>query len=171
MRLPPFDRYVRGLQLCGVLLVGMIVGAAVYNSIFIARFEALIVLKSELEARLEQYEQDIELLNQYKNKHSVIKSIKPRIEQEAGLQTGRPRLDQVTETELIKKIKADLGSFLGKSIYEIDSDASLVRRLLSRMVYSDVYGKEYSIEVKTMLVADNVLYVWVTVREYTKPPA
>jgi hypothetical protein len=171
MRLPPFDRYVRGLQLTGILLVGMIVGAAIYNSIYIARFEALIVLKSDLEARLEQYEQDIKLLNQYKNQHTVIKSIKPRIEQEAGLQTARPKLDQVTETELVKKIKADLSSFLGKSIYEIDSDATLVRKLMSRMVYSDVYGKEYTIEVKTMLIADNVLHVWVTVREYAKPPS
>ncbi len=92
---------------------------------YLAQFEALINLKSELEEKLEQYEQDIQGLKQFKNQHTVIKSVLPRIEKEAGQNTGRPDLDQVTEAELIKRIKEDLKSFLGQSIYEIDSDAKV----------------------------------------------
>jgi hypothetical protein len=171
MRLPPFDRFVRGLQMVGVLTLGMIIGAIVYNSIFLARFEALITLKSELEVQLEQYEQDIKNLNQFKNQHTVIKSVLPRIEKEAGQDTKRPRLDQVTEAELIKRIKEDLKSFLGRSIYEIDSDARFARKLLERKVYMDVHNKDFTIEVNTILVVDNILQVWVEVRDYVKPPS
>ncbi|MNZ60541.1 hypothetical protein D3C78_786120 [compost metagenome] len=171
MRVPPFERYVKGLQMAGMLMLGMLIGAIIYNSLYLAQFEALITLKSELEVKLEQYEQDIKNLKKFKNQHTVIKSVHPRIEREAGQQAGRPELDQITEAELLKRIKEDLSSFLGQSIYEIDSDAKFARTLLDRKVYSDVYGKDYTIEVKTVLVVDNVLHVWVKVRSYAKPPS
>lgn len=171
MRVPPFDRFVRGLQFVGVLTLGMIIGAILYNSLYLAQFQALVSLKSELEVKLEQNEQDIKYLKQFKNQHTVIKSILPRIEKEAGQNAGRPELDQVTEAELIKRIKEDLNSFLGQSIYEIDSDAKFARKLLEKKVYMDVYNKDYTIEVKTILVVDNVLHVWIKVRDYTKPPS
>lgn len=171
MRVPAFDRFARGLQFAGVFILGMIIGAILYNSLYLAQFQALIILKSELEEKLEQYEQDIQGLKQFKNQHTVIKSVLPRIEKEAGQNTGRPELDHVTEAELIKRIKEDLKSFLGQSIYEIDSDAQFARNLLEKKVYMDVYNKDYSIEVKTILVVDNVLHVWIKVRYYTKPPS
>ncbi|WP_424768070.1 hypothetical protein [Paenibacillus sp. sgz302251] len=171
MRVPPFERYVKGLQMVGMLILGIIVGAIIYNSLYVARFEALIILKSDLEARLEQYEQDIKNLKQFKNQHTVIKSILPRIEEEAGQKTDRPDLDKMTEAELIKRIKEDLSSFLGQSIYKIDSEAQFARKLLEKKVYTNVYSKDYTIEVKTVLVVDNVLHVWVKVRIYAKPPA
>lgn len=171
MRVPQFERYIKGLQMAGMLLLGMLIGAIVFNSIYISQFNALISLKSDLEMQLEQYEQDIKLLKQFKNQHTVIKSILPRIEQETGQNTARPQLDRVTEAELIKRIKEDLSSFLGQSIYEIDSNAQFARKLLERKVYTDVFSKDYSIEVKTVLVVDNVLHVWITVRLYTKPPS
>lgn len=157
--------------MAGVLILGMIIGAIIYNSIFIARFEALISLKSELEVQLEQYEQDMNHLKEFEKQHTVIKSLLPRIEREAGQDSKRPRLDQVTEAELIKRIKADLKIFIGRSIYEIDSDASLARSLLEQKVYTDVYNNDYTIKMKTILVVDNVLQVWIEVRGYTKPPA
>ncbi len=45
------------------------------------------------------------------------------------------------------------------------------RKLLEKKVYMDVYNKDYTIEVKTILVVDNVLHVWIKVRDYTKPPS
>lgn len=154
----------------GILLLGMLLGAIIYNSIYIARFEYIIIEKSELEAKLEQYEQDIKNLNQFKNQHTVIKSILPRIEAEAGQKTSRPPIDKITEAELIKRVKEDLSVFIGQSIYEIDSNAQFARKVLERKVYRDVSGKDYSIEIKTMLVSDNVLHVWLTVRLYTMMP-
>lgn len=157
--------------MAGILILGMIIGAIIYNSIYIVRFEALISLKSELEVKLEQYEQDIKNLNEFKDQHTVIKSLLPRIEKEAGQDSKRPRIDQVTEAELIKRIKADLKIFIGRSIYEIDSDASLARSLLEHKVYMDVNNKDYTIQLKTILIVDNALQVWIEVRGYTKPPA
>ncbi len=171
MRMPPFERYEKGLQMVGMLILGMIIGAIIFNSIHVAQFEAIINLKSELELKLGQYEQDIKLLNQFKNQHTVIKSILPRVEREAGQNTNRPNLDKLTETELIKQVREDLSSLLGQSIYEIDSNAQFARKLLERKVYTDVFDKDYMIDIKTVLVVDNVLHIWINVRDYTPPPS
>jgi len=170
MRIPPFERYTKGLQMLGIFLAGMIVGAAVFNSIYVAQFEALVTLKGELEMKLEQYETDIKQLNQYKEKHTVIKSVQPRIKLAESKKDTNAELDKLTETELIKRIKEDLSSFLGQSIYEIDSDAKLARKLLERKVYTDISEKDYTIDVKTVLVVDNVLHVWIEVQHYARKP-
>jgi len=171
VRVPPFEKFVRAMQLVGVFMLGLIIGALVYHSLYVVQIDKLVNQRSELLAKIIQYEDDIQQLNQYKNKHTVIKSILPRIENETNQQTQRPNLDKVTEAELIKRIKEDLSSFLGQSIYEIDSNAQFARRMLERRVYTDVYEKDYAIEIKTMLVVDNLLYVWITVRTHIKPPS
>ncbi|MFX3635055.1 MAG: hypothetical protein ACE3K5_20065 [Candidatus Pristimantibacillus sp.] len=169
MRLPPFDRYVRWMQSLGVLLLGMIIGAVIYNSLYQAQFSALVNLKSDLEMKLDQYEADMKHLKQLNNQHTVIKSVVPRIEVEAG-QKNKPALDKITEGELIKRINRDLSVFIGQSIYQIDSDAKLARKLLSQKIYANVLGKDYTVDVNTMLLVDNVLQVWVKVRLYDRPP-
>ena len=167
MRVPPFERYVRGMQLAGVFLLGMVVGAVVLNSLFVAQFQTLYQTQNELEAKLEQYEQDLEKLNTYKNEHTVIKSIQLRFGNEGDKRTP---LDKAAEAELIKRVKEDLSSFIGRSIYEIDSDAKLARKLLGSKVYMDVYGKDYTVELKTVLLAEYRLQIWMSAKPAAKPP-
>lgn len=166
MRMPPFERYVRGMQLFGVFLLGMVAGAVVLNSLFVAQFEALYMTKNDLEVKLEQYEQDIEKFTQYKNQHTVIKSIKLKMSEESN-----SRLDKLSESELLKRVKEDLSALLGQSIYEIDSNAKLARKLLNKKVYTDINGKDFAVELKTILLVDNVLQIWMYASDYAKPPA
>ncbi|WP_168122785.1 hypothetical protein [Paenibacillus sp. HB172176] len=170
MRMPPFERYLEGLRLLGVFLIGAIVGAIVLNALFAAQFEAFYMTRNELENKLEQYELEIKSLNQYKNQHTVIKTIQLRIAENED-QKSRATLDKVTQAELIKRVKSDLSIFIGQSIFDIDSDAKFARRLLERKVYTDVSGKDYRVELSTVLLVDNALQIWMTVLPYAKPPA
>lgn len=169
MRLPPFDRYWRAMGMFGAFLAGMIVGAVVLNALFIAKFEAVYNANSELTSKLEQYEEDIRKLNQFKNQHTVIKNIHLRLE--GDVVSGKPGLDKVSETELLKRVKEDLSIFIGRNIYDIDSDNKLARMLLERKAYADVFGKDYAVELKTVLLAENVLQVWITAKIIAKAPA
>lgn len=170
MRLPPFDRFVRGLQLVGVLVVGIIIGAIIANVLHAAYFEAFYKLRSELEAKLTQYEQDIQNLSQYKSQHTVIKSLKLRFEDESN-EGARPRLDALTEKELMKQVRDDLSIFIGQSIYDIDSNAQFARKLLEKKIYTGVLDNDFTIELKTVLLVDNTLQIWMSVRKYTPPPS
>ncbi|MFD2116536.1 hypothetical protein ACFSTH_07365 [Paenibacillus yanchengensis] len=171
MRIPLFAKFTKAMQFVGVLLVGIILGAALYHSLSLASLEKLMNERTILQAKLTQYEEDITHLNQFKDQHTVIKSILPRIENEKGQTSERPLLDQLTETEIIKRVKEDLSVFLGRSIFDIDSNAQFARKLLEKKVYSDINQKDYVIEIKTVLVVDNVLQVWLTVRTSIKKPA
>jgi hypothetical protein len=168
MRVPPFSRYRRFTAAFGVFLLGMIAGAAVYNGLFHAHIDALISQNGEMESMIEQYEEEIRQLNRFKNQHTAIQSVQPYIEENRTPgQSGGPALDARTEAELKRRVKKDLSALNGHSIYEIDSDAKLVRLLLHRKVYRDVLERDYAVEIKTMLVVDNILKVWVSVSVYS----
>src|SRR5690606_4936351 len=106
-------------------------------------FEAFYKLRSELEAKLTQYEQDIQNLAQYKSQHTVIKSIKLKLEEESN-EEARPRLDTLTEKELLTQVRDDLSIFIGQSIYDIDSNAQFARKLLEKKVYTGVLGNDFT---------------------------
>lgn len=170
MRIPPFERFIRSLQLFGIFLIGIIIGAITLNIFHTAQFEALYNLRVELEEKLTQYEEDIQNLSQYKSQHTVIKSLKLKIEEESN-ETERPKLDSLTQSELLKQVREDLSIFIGQSIYDIDSNAQFARKILEKRVYSGILGNDYTIEMKTVLLVDNTLQVWMTVRKYAPSPS
>ncbi|UVI31887.1 hypothetical protein [Paenibacillus spongiae] len=163
MRVPMFERYHALMQGAAGFMVGLIVGAIVYHSIFLLNFEAIKNMNGQLEEKLNQYETDIKQLKQFKTQHTVIKSVLPIIEQDL-------KLDELTQTALKKKLRDNLKVLIGRSIYEIDSDAKMARLLLSGKVYTDIYKKDYTVEIKTMLVVDNVLQVWFKAKVLERPP-
>ncbi|AJY75986.1 hypothetical protein [Paenibacillus beijingensis] len=161
MRVPPFERYGPLLHGFGFALMGMIIGAAIYHALFQTQFDHLVNLKSELEQKLDQHENDLKQLNQFRDKHTVIKSIQIKFEENASGRTAGS-LDEPTKGRLRESLKADLNVFIGSSIYDIDREAKLARQLLTGKVYNDG-SKRYVVEMKTVLVVDNVLQVWVKV--------
>ena len=105
-----------------------------YHAIFFMNFNALRDSNTELEDKLIEYEDRIEKLNQFKNQHTVVKSILPIMldqredEAEEGSTSGRSWLKT--------RLKKDLSVFLGTSIYKINTNAELARLLLDSKVYS-----------------------------------
>ncbi|EFM10243.1 conserved hypothetical protein [Paenibacillus curdlanolyticus YK9] len=166
MRIPPFERYPGLVRGAGILILGAIIGVAVYHSIYLSNYNTLVRLNGQLREQLEQTTKDIDKLNKFKNQHTVIKSIVPYIEEE----NGNP-INELAQTELKKRLKEDLSVFIGQSIYKIDENASFARKLLKNKVYASVRGTDYIVSIRTMLVVDNVLQVWVHVEPYQRPPA
>jgi hypothetical protein len=169
MRVPQFERYARLSQGAALLVVGAIIGAIVYHSIFFLNFEALKNTVIDLEDKLSQNEKDIQRLTQFKKQHTIIKSILPIMEEDVIAADGNTKIDELTERVLKEKIREELDVLVGRSIYDIDSDAKLARQILARKQYK-VLEKEYTIEIKTILVADNVLQVWFKAREQNQTP-
>ncbi|QYR20402.1 hypothetical protein KZ483_21680 [Paenibacillus sp. sptzw28] len=160
MRVPQFERFAKLSQGAALLVVGAIIGAAVYHSVFMMNFDALRNTMMKMEEKLQQYEDDIKRLNQFKNQHTVIKSVLPVVEEDRESAGKADALDELTKKELKRRIKTDLAVLIGRSIYDIDSDAKIARLLLESKVYTSIYDKDYEIDIKTMLVADNVLRLW-----------
>ncbi|MBB3108271.1 hypothetical protein FHS18_000299 [Paenibacillus phyllosphaerae] len=171
MRVPPFERYSILMKSAASFVVGTIIGAMFYHSIFTSNFEALTNTNIALEEKLGEFEAENKELKQFKNKHSVIKSIQPVLEDNRDSEGQAIVFDELTKTELKKRVRDSLKAMLGRNIYDIDSDAKLVRLLLDQKVYTAVIEKDYTIEIRTVLVVENVLRVWFSAEQYKRPPS
>lgn len=164
MRVPPFDRFRRLGTALGIFILGMVAGAAVYNGLMAAKFDALVERLHETEDKLGEYELEIRKLTNYRDRHGVIRSVVPHIETGRGPDGTPQPLDAVTELRLKQQLKRDLAAFLGRSVYDIDSEARLARLLLDGKVYKGLKNTDYVVEIRTVLVADGTMTVWVTAR-------
>ena len=164
MRLPPFHRYRRFSQIAAVFVLGMIVGGVVYNSIYHMAYNVLWMTNQDLRIEIEQYKSDIQTLKKYNNTSTVIREIKVRTE-ESKAKEGTAAIDPVTSKEVLRKLAADLEPMRGRSMFEIDSDGKLARLLLDSKIYP-VREKEYTVSIRTMLVMEGVLQIWVEISPY-----
>ncbi|MCJ8010175.1 hypothetical protein MUG84_00275 [Paenibacillus sp. KQZ6P-2] len=156
MRIPPFTRYRHLSQIVAVFILGVIVGSVVYNVIFHSSYNLLWLSNYDLEGQIKQYEEDIKTLKKYKNQQTVIREIKIRNEQQD------PPLDPVVVKAIIVQLGEDLSGLRGRSVFEIDTDSKFVRKLLDQKIYK-VRDKEYTVEIKTMLLMEGMLQIWVDI--------
>jgi hypothetical protein len=157
MRVPPFERFRPFMQLTAVFVVGMIVGSVVYNSLYHAAYNRIWTEKKDLQIELEQAKIDLQAVKKYSKRQTAIKEIKITIEDRD------PPLDTLVVKEVTQKLQSELNVLRGRNMYDIDSDAKMARVLLNQKQY-EVRGKEYGIQIKTMLVSEGVLQVWVDVK-------
>lgn len=156
MRIPSSAHIRAFSRATSLLVLGMVLGSIVYNAIFHASYSQLWQENQDLEIQKRQFEHDIKTLKKYSNQQTVIKEIKIRAEQ------LDPPLDSIIVKEILVQVGEDLDVLRGRSVYEIDTDSKIARTLLDRKTYT-VRDKNYAIHIKTMLVAESVLQVWVSI--------
>ncbi|CAM4365620.1 hypothetical protein PATY110618_10460 [Paenibacillus typhae] len=137
-----------------------------YNAIFHMGYNVLWLDNQDLRVQIEQYSKDIKTLKKYNNTSTVIREIKLRTE-ESKTKEGAGALDQVTLKEIISQMSEDLEPMRGRSMFDIDTDGKLARLLLDGKIYI-VREKEYSVRIRTMLVMEGVLQIWVEVNPYKR---
>ncbi|MGP0585146.1 hypothetical protein [Paenibacillus timonensis] len=158
---PKLTGFRRFMQFTAVFILGMVMGSIVYNVIYQTSYNLLWIQNKDLTIQLHQAEEDIRTLKKYNNRSTVIKEIKIRVEERD------PPLDSLAVKEVAEQLHNELEVLRGRNIFDIDSDAKMARTLLNRKIYV-VRDKEYSIQIKTMLVSDGVLQVWVDMRPYIR---
>ncbi|GGA52728.1 hypothetical protein [Paenibacillus physcomitrellae] len=160
MRVPQFDRFRPFMQLAGVFVLGMLAGSLVYNSLYHAAYNRIWTEKKDLQIELEQAKIDLQAMKKYSRRQTAIKEIKITIEEHD------PPFDSLVVKEVTQKLQTELNVLRGRNMYDIDSDAKMTRILLNQKRYV-VRDKEYSIQIKTMLVSEGVLQVWVDLKAAT----
>lgn len=166
MRVPPFRQYRRFSQLSAIFVLGMVVGSVMYNAVFHMGYNVLWVNNQDLRVQIEQYRKDIQTLKKYNNTSTVIREIKLRTE-DSKVKEGAAALDPVTVKEVIRKMGTDLEPMRGRSMFDIDTDGKLARLLLDGKIYI-VREKEYAVRIRTMLVMEGVLQIWIEISPYRR---
>jgi hypothetical protein len=155
MRVPSFERLQKFMQVTAFFICGVVVGSAVYSALKMHIVDQVIQENYKLKDQLDSIKNDLKEAKKVR-KENVIRSIVTIIESPQG----KPDLDILTETALKKVLKKDLSIFLGRNIYDINSDSDLAHKLLNKKIYDHVEDKDYEVSIKTMLVVDGVLQVW-----------
>lgn len=149
-----------------IMLTGMIVGAAVYQAIMLHQVDELTMRNLDLQDRLSHYQTENEDLQRFKNRSTIIKSISLHIYDQADSNT----LPQADETELRKQVLHDLAGLKGRNVFQIDEYMKLVEGLLTRKPYPDINNHSYTVTLRTMLVTEGALHVWVDVKHQIPTP-
>jgi len=162
VRIPSFDRFQKFMQVMAFFVCGMIVGSAVYSALKNNIVDQIILENYELKEQADSLRKDLEMAHQVR-KENVIRSIVAIFIHEPN---DAETVDILTEKELKKRLKEDLDIFIGRSIYMINTDSTFARKLLNTKVYDQIEGQNYDVTIRTMLVVDGVLQVWVEAKKH-----
>lgn len=161
LKWPTIHQFRKFMQLTAVFILGMVIGSIVYNVIYQTSYNTLWIQNKDLQIQLHQAEEDNKTLKKYNKRSSLIKEIKIRVEERD------PPLDSLAVKEVLQQLHEELEVLRGRNMFEIDTDAKMARTLLNRKIYT-VREKDYSIQIKTMLVSEGVLQIWIEMRPYLR---
>ncbi|WP_068619919.1 hypothetical protein [Paenibacillus tuaregi] len=148
-------------QFTGIFILGMVIGAVIYNGIFHLSYNQLWIENKDLQIELNQALDEMKTMKKFSKRQTIIKSIKIRVEE------SEHTLDAVASKEIVQKLQEELQVLRGRSMFEIDTDAKMARTFLNRKIYI-VREKEFSVQIKTMLVSEGVLQIWIEVKPYVR---
>lgn len=153
MRVPDFQRYTHWLAGLGLFLAGMIVGCAVFLSIYQQNFTILATRNAELENEIRELQSTVETSEKNKKRAAYIGGVFVEWE-------DRSNLDDLTRIELEKRVHKELSVLSGKLIADIRKDPLLYLKLVEKP-YTSVYDKDYTVKVSALLIVQSELRVWI----------
>jgi hypothetical protein len=128
-------------------------------------FSLLAVQNASLKARLHEVEADLNSLVKTRNRSANIGLVKVNLENEKG----KPSLDELSANELRKRVDDDFQVAVGKPVSAVKAAPQVFFRLADGKVYHSVREKDYLVRVRTVLVTQAEMTVWVTAEGYVKP--
>ena len=165
MRVPPFERYVRFLSGFGLLLSGGVIGGALFMGLYQEGFTTLVLENERLRQENVQLSKDIDSLQKYKNRQSVVGKINVYV-QKTGADSAP--LEEFVETEVRSRVYNDLQVVTGQPLSAIANNPLMYQNLIDKKIYTGIHEKDYIVNLKTMMIQPGQLTVWITVREVKK---
>ncbi|MED4603195.1 hypothetical protein P9314_21465 [Paenibacillus validus] len=167
MRVPPFETGFGYLRAVGLVIAGMVIGAALFLSIYNQRLNMMIVENRELLAEKSRLEGEVADLRKTKNQQTTINLLNIYIE--PGEHTT---LDKLTESELKRRIHSQLKPVVvGRKISEFAAMPEVYEQILYEKPMLGVMDNDYMVQsVKWIVLTQSELKVWVTVKEWKRIP-
>jgi hypothetical protein len=161
MRVPQFERYEKSLVSASLFLVGLIVGCALFLSIYQRNFSLLWIENQQMRAEITDLKEANQNFNlkQKKASQAAIHSVKVIFE----IKTEANKLDEISENELRQQIIQDLQFLIGQDIRKVKEDPLLYRNLLEGKTYHAIRERDYTVYVRTLMVVDAELTVTLNV--------
>ncbi|ALS20856.1 MULTISPECIES: hypothetical protein [Paenibacillus] len=167
MKIPPHESAGNVLRAVGLLIAGMIIGAALFLSIYNQRLNMMIVQNRELVSENVRLEGEVEDLKKNKNQQNTINLLNIYVES-----ADDSPLDKITESELKRRIHGELKKIIvGRKISDFAAMPDVYEQILKEKPYTGVLDKDYIVQsVRWIVLTQTELKVWVTVKEWKRIP-
>lgn len=163
----PLERTGRWLQGIGLFISGAVIGSAFFMGIYNRHLDLVLTQNRELVLERKQLMEDNANLKKTKNQYTTINLLNVHVEPAEGTQ-----FDKVVETELQRLVHGDMRKVVvGQKISNFAENHELFRQILAEKTYAGVLDKDYVVTVRTMVLVQTELKVWVTAREWKRLPA
>ncbi|PZE21464.1 hypothetical protein [Paenibacillus xerothermodurans] len=163
MKVPPSEQFRGLIKSLGLLIAGAIIGCAAFTAIFHHHLNSVLVKNTELIAENEKLIQDNDLYKRHRTQQNIINRIEVTVEPD-----DLNSLDKVTAQELEKKVRNELSVLKGQKVASFSEAPHIYQRLLSNKTYHDILDKDYIVNVKTMLLVQTELKVWITAKQWVR---
>lgn len=167
MKVPPSEPTGHFFRAAGLLIAGMIIGAALFLSIYNQRLNMMIVQNRELSSENVRLEGEVEDLKKTKNQQNTINLLNVYVEADDSAP-----LDKLTESELKRRIHSQLKKIVvGRKISDFAAMPDVYEQILQEKPYVGVLDKDYIVQsVRWIVLTQTELKVWVTVKEWKRIP-
>lgn len=156
MRVPTMEWVMKHLRAGGLLAAGMIIGAAVFMSVYQQNFSSLYMEKERLRMENEELRKTLEPYRKSQDRSSEIREIVVQL----SVPPGHAAPDEITAIELRRKLAADLDLLRGKPPETAAESLIVARRIIENKVYALDKDTEYRMTVDIILIKSGVLTVW-----------
>ncbi len=162
MRAPNYFQTAKALQIVGLLLAGMVIGGAVFMSVYLHNFDEVLLMNKSLKAENQDLKSHLEDWDRYKDSRSVVKTIVVSIESAPN----QPPLNDFVKMELKKRVQQDLGVFKGQPIKELPDRMRVAKYMIRKKIYPQIEEKNYSVDIDMVSLLYSELRVWITASEF-----
>ncbi|OPH46801.1 hypothetical protein BC351_12740 [Paenibacillus ferrarius] len=160
MRIPPFARYQRLLSSFGLVVSGAIIGSAIYMSIHQHTYNQLYVEMHKYLEENRDLRADIESLNKTRNKQALINVVNVHLLPKSQTEI----ISEDIQKEIEGDVKSELKLVIGQKATFVRDSQPLYERLITQRTYV-LHDKKYIIEVKSIVLLQTELTVWITAQE------
>ncbi|HEY0827292.1 MAG TPA: hypothetical protein VGE40_04305 [Bacilli bacterium] len=168
MRVPPFEQNVRLLQSAGIFLSGIIVGGALFMGMYHHNFNELYLDNMSLRKQAADLQEENDNLKLHKNNQTVINHVQIHLEKSSGPPNSQKAPDPLTVKELERKTKQDMMFLVGHSVEDIPDFVQKTRGLMNRRIYPQINRKDYVVSIKTILVINGGIEIWIAAEEFIR---
>jgi hypothetical protein len=146
-------------------MAGGIIGSALFLCIYKNSLNIVIEHNRELQNERKELMEKMDSFTKTRNRMTVINDV------EVIISTGDAgNLDKITVGEIRKRVESDLQVVVGQKISSFSENPLVYEKLIAQRIYQNIGEKSYVVNVRSLVLAQTELKVWITVKEWRNLP-
>jgi hypothetical protein len=163
VRIPTSEWLRPYMRAIGLVLAGMVIGSALFMSIYAQNFSILTNDNQRLNSENQEIRKELEPLIRKQNNQIIIRQIKINM---STVGAGDSILEDAVISELRRALLRDLELVRGTSINSVTHTLIVAKGIIKRKIYRISGDKEYTLEIPMIIVKNSELTIWVEARPY-----